>query len=318
MTCAAPGARAGSAGPAGAARRVQRQSVPATPPAPADSVDHRQHRRSPSPPARIDPDPARLARRVRRHPRRAIGRRPQAGIAALPNHVLTPVAKAELYTAKGSPRGRPRRSSQALLAEAPDLPQAEQLARMALTRGATTAPPIVATRRAGLARLGAAPLRAPAPVQGDPAADQLRAALDPLAQGRRRRRGRGAADPGRALSVVRSARRGRRSASPGPIISLRPRRRCAPGRRHLARSARAATGRRSRRGFRASRRGGSDDCEAASRAFREVAAHRDASASLAPAAYYWAARVRAGVPPAALGRAAAARPRRARTKASTA
>ena len=69
----------------------------------------------------------------------------EAGIAVLPNHVLSPVAKAELYIAKGSPVvDLPR--LQALLAEAPELPQAEQIARMALTRGATTSPLVVPKR----------------------------------------------------------------------------------------------------------------------------------------------------------------------------
>ena len=63
----------------------------------------------------------------------------QAGIAVLPPSVVTPVAKAELYTAKGSPPVS-LGQIQALLAEAPDLPQADQLARMAVARGATIAP----------------------------------------------------------------------------------------------------------------------------------------------------------------------------------
>src|SRR3954468_7447887 len=54
----------------------------------------------------------------------------QAGIATLPRSILTPVAKAELYTAKGSPVVD-LNQLQALIAEAPELPQAEQLAAMA-------------------------------------------------------------------------------------------------------------------------------------------------------------------------------------------
>src|SRR6185312_1121772 len=61
----------------------------------------------------------------------------RAGIAALPPSVLTPVAKAELYTAKGSPIVD-LQSLQALLAEAPELPEAEQLAALAIKRGTTT------------------------------------------------------------------------------------------------------------------------------------------------------------------------------------
>src|SRR6476469_1442996 len=50
----------------------------------------------------------------------------QAGIATLPPSVLTPVAKAELYTAKGSPTVD-LGTLQALIAQAPRLPQADQL-----------------------------------------------------------------------------------------------------------------------------------------------------------------------------------------------
>ena len=102
----------------------------------------------------------------------------QAGIASLPQGVLTPVARAELYTSKGSPvvsLGQ----IQGLLAEAPDLPQADQLARLALTRGATTYPGYVAKRP--ITWLGNSPSRSRArPVSGEPAADQLRGQLDKL------------------------------------------------------------------------------------------------------------------------------------------
>ena len=102
----------------------------------------------------------------------------QAGIAILPRSILTPLAKAELYTAKGSPvvdLG----SLQALLAEAPELPQANQIAAMAVRRGATTTPLIVPQRPTY--NLGSAPIRYRAkPVQREPYADQLRATLDPL------------------------------------------------------------------------------------------------------------------------------------------
>jgi soluble lytic murein transglycosylase len=101
----------------------------------------------------------------------------QAGINALGPNILTPVAKAELYTAKGSP-GVDLWSVQALVAQAPELPDADQLARLAIARGATTAPLIVPERRT--VGLGSAPRRYRAkPVSGEPAADALRAQLDP-------------------------------------------------------------------------------------------------------------------------------------------
>ncbi len=100
----------------------------------------------------------------------------QAGIAALPSNILTPVAKAELYTAKGSP-SVDLASLQALIAAAPELPQAYQLAMMALGRGANT-PPLVVPERATI-NLGSAPVRYRAkPVTGEPAADQLRPLID--------------------------------------------------------------------------------------------------------------------------------------------
>jgi soluble lytic murein transglycosylase-like protein len=100
----------------------------------------------------------------------------QAGVAALPPNVLTPVAKAELYTAKDSPPVD-LASLQALIAEAPELPQANRLALMAIRRGAAT-PPLVVPERATI-NLGSAPVRYRArPVQGEPAADQLRPIID--------------------------------------------------------------------------------------------------------------------------------------------
>lgn len=101
----------------------------------------------------------------------------QAGINALGPNVLAPVAKAQLYTAKGSPTVS-LAALQALIAEAPELPQADQLARMAQSRGATAPLLVVPTRRVG--SLGSAPGRYRAkPVAGDPIADQLRDILTP-------------------------------------------------------------------------------------------------------------------------------------------
>ena len=102
----------------------------------------------------------------------------RAGIAALPPSLLTPVAKAELYTAKGSPVAD-LGSLQALLAEAPELPEADQLAALAVRRGATTA--LATIPEKPTYSIGSAPIRYKAkPVQGEPYADQLRAILDPL------------------------------------------------------------------------------------------------------------------------------------------
>src|SRR5438309_4613998 len=102
----------------------------------------------------------------------------RAGIATLPQSVLTPVAKAELYTTKGSPVVD-LASLEALVAEAPELPQAEQLATMAIRRGALTPPSIIGERP--IYGIGSAPYRYKAkPVQGEPYADQLRSLVDAL------------------------------------------------------------------------------------------------------------------------------------------
>ena len=102
----------------------------------------------------------------------------RAGISALPPGPLSAVARAELYTAKGSPVV-PLERLQALLAEAPEIPRADQIARLAIARGATVAPAYVQRRQTTW--LGNSPSRTRArPITGEPAADQLRAALDPL------------------------------------------------------------------------------------------------------------------------------------------
>jgi len=102
----------------------------------------------------------------------------RAGIAALPPSILTPLAKAELYTAKNSP-AVDAVSLQTLIGQAPELPQAEQLATLAYRRGVTT--PLLVVPRRTLVNLGAAPVRyRTRPVQGEPYADELRTILDPL------------------------------------------------------------------------------------------------------------------------------------------
>src|SRR5947209_6105354 len=87
----------------------------------------------------------------------------RAGIAALPPSVLTPVAKAELYIAKGSPTVD-LASLQALIEQAPELPEAQQLALMAWKRGASTMPGYFQEKPT--VNLGSAPVRYKAhPVQ---------------------------------------------------------------------------------------------------------------------------------------------------------
>ena len=104
----------------------------------------------------------------------------QAGITALPDGELKPVARAELYTARNSPRVE-LQPLLSLLAEAPELPQAGQVLRLALARGATEAELPAVPVAARMVPLGSAPRRHRGrPVQGDLAAEALRAALEPL------------------------------------------------------------------------------------------------------------------------------------------
>ena len=209
----------------------------------------------------------------------------RAGIAVLPPSVLTPVAKAEFYTAKGSPTVD-LQNLQALIAEAPELPQADQLARMAITRGASSSPLIVPAKP--VYSLGSAPVRYRAkPVQGEPAADTLRASLDSLVK---------SDDAAGAeallvtqapfLSVEARAEAGTRVAFVYYVLGLD-----VDARRVADTWRQGATGEWSSQGAwvsgLASWRLG--DCEAASRAFQQVvqlAQQRELRAG----GYYWAAR----------------------------
>jgi soluble lytic murein transglycosylase-like protein len=209
----------------------------------------------------------------------------QAGIAALPPGILTPVAKAELYTARGSPLVD-LGSLQALIAEAPELPQADQLGLIAVKRGATT-PPLVVPERATV-NLGSAPVRYRArPVQGEPAADDLRLALDPLVK---------ANDPagaeaqlvtlGPQLSFEARAEAGQRVAWAYYAVGLDM-----DARRVAETWRQGATGDWASQaawvsGLASWRLG---DCESASRAFQQVAQLAQ-QRELRAGGYYWAAR----------------------------
>ena len=100
-----------------------------------------------------------------------------AGIAAIPDGPLRAVAKAELYTARGSPTVSVD-ELQALIGEAPELAQAEQLERLAASRGSVQ---MMAVPERPVIGLSSATRRGKTrPVVGDALADQLRVALDPL------------------------------------------------------------------------------------------------------------------------------------------
>ncbi|GAA4016140.1 lytic transglycosylase domain-containing protein [Sphingomonas swuensis] len=208
-----------------------------------------------------------------------------AGIAALPASPLAALARAQLYTAKGSPAVTVDQLT-ALLREAPELPQAEQLQRMALGRGALATPTI--PRRAALVPIGTTPRRGRArTITGEPEADKLRLELDPLVK----------VDDAAGAELLLNER--------APLLSA---------------EARAELGQRvawiyyvrgqdaeARRVADTWRQGASGDwalqsewvsglaswrmgeCVPAARAFREVG-QRSAEPSLAAAGYYWAAR----------------------------
>lgn len=101
-----------------------------------------------------------------------------ARIAALNDRQLENAARAELYLAKGSPVVSLEQLS-AILAESPELPQAEQLARLAERRGATELPELPQPQR--LVWAGEQPRRGRArSVTGDRPAAELEAQVQPL------------------------------------------------------------------------------------------------------------------------------------------
>jgi soluble lytic murein transglycosylase-like protein len=102
----------------------------------------------------------------------------QIGLDAMKPGPLHAIARAQLYTAKGSPKVMVEQLV-ALLNEAPELPQAEQLARMAKSRGATELPPLPAAR--ALIWQDGAPRRARAKAtKSDQAAIDLAVAMQPF------------------------------------------------------------------------------------------------------------------------------------------
>ncbi|MFS0738659.1 lytic transglycosylase domain-containing protein [Sphingomonas sp. 1P06PA] len=101
-----------------------------------------------------------------------------ARLDAMPAGPLHAVARAELYLAKGSPKVELEPLIAAISA-APDLPQAQQLARLAATRGATELPVLPSER--ALVRMAGAPKRSSArSTRSDAVAAALSARVIPL------------------------------------------------------------------------------------------------------------------------------------------
>ena len=99
-------------------------------------------------------------------------------LATAPEGPLRDAAYAELYLAKGSPKVE-LEPLLALIARAPDLPKAEQLARLAETRGAESLPPLPEPQ--SLVWQGGQPRRSRAQAtKGDMAAADLEKLVQPL------------------------------------------------------------------------------------------------------------------------------------------
>ncbi len=101
----------------------------------------------------------------------------QQGLDSMPEGPLHNVARAELYLAKGSPKATPEQLA-AILAQAPYLPQAAQLARLAKSRGLVTDAPLPMAR--DLVFLGSAPRRTRTSQTDDSSAASLNATIQPL------------------------------------------------------------------------------------------------------------------------------------------
>lgn len=101
----------------------------------------------------------------------------QFGIDSMPEGPLHPVARAELYLAKGSPKATIEQLV-ALLEQAPHLPQAPQLARLARTRGLDAQINLPQAR--DLTWLGSAPRRTRVAQTSDQVAAAVNARIQPL------------------------------------------------------------------------------------------------------------------------------------------
>lgn len=99
-------------------------------------------------------------------------------LAAMKPGPLHAIARAELYTARNSPKVE-LPDLLALLAEAPELPQADQIRRMAMSRGATETPALPAVQR--LAWYGVSPVRQRIhTVSSDNASTEMALAIQPF------------------------------------------------------------------------------------------------------------------------------------------
>ena len=98
-------------------------------------------------------------------------------LAAMEEGPLHPIARALIYTGRGSPRVEAP-DLVALVTRAPELPQAPTLVRLAGARGADTVPLLPEARE--LTWLGASPRRGRTATTGDPEAGSISAQIRPL------------------------------------------------------------------------------------------------------------------------------------------
>ncbi len=207
-----------------------------------------------------------------------------ARLAALPEGPLHDVARAELFLAKGSPRVElPDLVS--VLNRAPEMPKAEQISRLAQTRGATGLPSLPMAEK--LVWVGSQPRRSRAEAtKGDQAAAELEPLVQPMIKDNRPYEAE-AAFIGRQdrLSPNARAEYQQRIAWSYYIVGNDR------DARRLAALARSGSGEWAihgawSEGLAAWRDG---DCKGAADAFGHVAG-RSSDVELAAAAYYWAAR----------------------------
>jgi soluble lytic murein transglycosylase-like protein len=205
-------------------------------------------------------------------------------LAAMPQGPLHDAATAELYLAKGSPKVElPQILS--LLERAPEMPKAEQLYRLAQTRGATELPALPPAQ--ALVWVGSQPRRErAAATKNDPAATQLEPLVQPLLKDNR---------PYEAEALFTE-----RQEQLGADARTEYQQRIAWSyytigndgeARRLAALARAGTGEWAVQGAWAEGLAAwrQDDCKGAADAFGTVAG-RSGDVELVAAAYYWSAR----------------------------
>jgi soluble lytic murein transglycosylase-like protein len=207
-----------------------------------------------------------------------------ARLAALPEGPLHDVARAELFLAKGSPKVEvPELLS--MLQRAPEMPKAEQIARLAQTRGATDLPGLPSAQK--LVWVGSQPRRSRAEAtKGDLAAAELEPLVQPLIKDNRPYEAEAVFAERQALLGAQARTEYQQRIAWSYYIVGNDR-----DARRLAALARAGNGEWAihgawSEGLAAWREG---DCKGSADAFGHVAA-RSTDVEMASAAYYWSAR----------------------------